>query len=59
MAQLAGLMGLPVLTGAIVGAFPQTGGVAPEIAYRATFAAIAVCNVCGLLVYLRSKDRRP
>jgi predicted MFS family arabinose efflux permease len=59
MAQLFGLMGLPIVTGYIVGAFPQTGGVAPEIAYRAAFAALAVGNACGLLVYLRATDSRP
>jgi predicted MFS family arabinose efflux permease len=59
MAQLLGLMGLPIVTGLIVGAFPQTGGVLPEIAYRAAFAALAAGNLCGLLVYLRSIDSRP
>lgn len=59
MAQLFGLMGLPIVTGLIVGAFPTIGGVAPEIAYRVAFAALAVCNVMGLIVYLRSTDSRP
>lgn len=59
MAQLLGLMALPIVTGQIVGAFPLTAGVAPEVAYRAAFAALAICKLCGLLVYLRSPDSRP
>ncbi len=59
MAQLFGLMGLPIVTGWIVGAFAKTGGVAPDIAYRTAFAALAACNLAGLLVYLRSIDSRP
>ena len=59
MAQLFGLMGLPIVTGQIVGAFPTVGGLAPEIAYRAAFAALALGNVVGLIVYLRSTDSRP
>ncbi len=59
MAQLFGLMGLPIVTGMIVGAFPQAGGIAPEIAYRTAFAALALGNLIGLVVYLRSIDSRP
>jgi predicted MFS family arabinose efflux permease len=59
MAQLLGLMGLPIVTGAIVNAFPSVGGVAPTVAYQAAFAALAVGNMCGLVVYLRSTDSRP
>ncbi len=59
MAQLFGLMALPVVTGMIVGSFPQTGGVAPEIAYRAAFAALALGNLIGLVVYFKSADSRP
>jgi len=59
MAQLLGLMGLPVVTGIIINAFPQVGSVAPEIAYRAAFAALALGSLSGLLVYLRSADSRP
>ena len=56
IAQLAGLMGLPMLTGVIVGRFPQVAGLVPEIAFRAAFAALAVGNICGLLIYLRASD---
>jgi predicted MFS family arabinose efflux permease len=59
MAQLFGLMGLPIVTGIIIGAFPQSGGVAPEIAYRAAFAALAVGNLIGLALYWRATDSRP
>jgi MFS family permease len=59
MAQLLGLMGLPMVTGMIVGHFPAVGGLVPEIAYRWAFAALAAGNLCGLLVYLRSTDSRP
>jgi MFS family permease len=59
MAQLLGLMGLPMVTGLIVGSFPPVGGYVPEVAYRAAFAALAFGNLCGLLVYLRATDSRP
>lgn len=59
IAQLFGLIGLPIVTGQIVGAFPQVSGMAPEIAYRAAFAALALGNLIGLFVYLRSIDSRP
>ena len=59
MAQLLGLMGLPILTGLIIGQFPPVGGFVPEIAYRAAFTALAIGNLCGLLIYLRSPDSRP
>ena len=58
MAQLLGLMGLPIVTGFIVNAFPPVGGLTPEIAYRAAFAALALCNLAALMVYFRSIDVR-
>ena len=58
LAQLVGLMGLPMVTGVIVGQFAQAGGALPEIAFRAAFAALAIGNVCGLAVYLTSNDGR-
>lgn len=58
IAQLIGLMGLPMLTGVIVGRFPQVAGLVPEIAFRTAFAALAVGNMCGLLIYLTSHSGR-
>lgn len=60
MAQVLGATALPAISGYIVGAFVGTAGAtAPEAAYRAVFALLAVCNFAGLMGYLRSKDSRP
>lgn len=59
LAQGAGTAILPIGTGWIVGAFPQTDGASPEAAYRLAFAAIAVCLACGLAVYSRARDVKP
>jgi len=60
IAQVAGLTILPLLTGAIVGAFPAPNAVSPEIAYRWAFGAITLTLVAGLLIYLAmAKDARP
>ena len=59
IAQVLGSAALPIASGYIVGAFVVPGSVAPEEAYRAVFAALAACNVLGLLAYLRSRDSRP
>jgi MFS family permease len=56
LAQVAGTTLLPVLTGAIVGAFPTTVNGSPEIAYRLAFAAIAGCLAAGLDLYQRARD---
>ena len=62
MAQVLGCMALPAASGYVVAAFGVSGGSggsAPEIAYRAVFAMLAVCNLAGLAVYLRSRDSKP
>jgi predicted MFS family arabinose efflux permease len=59
LAQVAGSAGLPILTGALVGVFPAAGGVAPEIAYRAIWAFIAVALASGLVVYAGARDAPP
>jgi MFS family permease len=59
LAQVAGSAGLPILTGALVGAFPQAGGVAPEAAYRAIWAFIAIALASGLAVYAGARDVPP
>jgi predicted MFS family arabinose efflux permease len=60
MAQVVGATVLPALTGYIVGAFAATpGAAAPEAAYRAVFATLAVGSLAGLVVYLRSRDSHP
>ena len=69
MAQVMGATLLPALTGYLVGALSAVEGdttiagaisiTAPESAYRAVFALLAIASLAGLLVYLRSKDSRP
>lgn len=57
--NMFGIAVMQVITGFIIRSFPAGGGGAPEIAYRAMFGFLAVCLVCGMLVYTRSKDIRP
>ena len=60
IAQVAGLTILPLLTGAIVGAFDAPNAVSPEIAYRWAFGAIAATLAAGLAVYaFTAKDAKP
>lgn len=60
MAQVFGATALPALSGILVGSFAGgAGAAAPETAYRAVFAMLAICSFAGLMVYLRSKDSRP
>jgi MFS family permease len=59
MAQVLGATILPVLSGAVVGLYPATAGIRPEIAYRMAFGSIAACLAAGLAVYLVAKDSRP
>jgi len=54
LAQVMGCFILPILTGAIIGAFPETGGGAPEIAYRAAFAGIGLAIIIGLAAYSKA-----
>jgi MFS family permease len=56
MAQITGLVFLPVLTGAVIGAFAPTGGMLPEVGFRAVFLTIAACLLAGLAVYMRSRE---
>lgn len=58
IAQLIGLMGLPMLTGVIVGRFADVGSSVPEIAFRAAFAALAIGNAGGLMVFLFARHGR-
>ena len=60
MAQVFGAMALPAASGILVGSFAnEAGAAAPEAAYRAVFAMLAICSFAGLMVYLRSKDSPP
>lgn len=63
VAQSIGCAALPMLTGAVVGAFPTAGGAAggaaPEAAYRAAFGTLAVILLTGLLIYSRARDSKP
>ncbi|MGQ0510796.1 MAG: MFS transporter [Betaproteobacteria bacterium] len=60
LAQVIGLAGLPVLTGAIVGAFPEdSGGAHGELAYRWAFGSIAAVLALGLAIYLTAQDAKP
>ena len=56
----AGVSILQAATGVVVGAFaPTVDGSAPEIAYRAVFAFLALCMLVALALYLRSEDVKP
>ena len=57
--NMFGIAVMQVATGYVIRSFPAVDGAAPEIAYRAMFGFLAVCLVCGMLVYTRSKDIRP
>jgi MFS family permease len=51
---------IQVATGFIVGAFPASAeGAAPESAYRAVFAFLALVVILALLIYTRTEDARP
>jgi len=54
LAQVLGCFILPIATGAIIGAFPETDGAAPEIAYRAAFAGIGLAVILGLAAYSKA-----
>jgi len=45
--------------GWIVGQFTIVDGVAPEIAYRAAFAALAAMSLLAILIYAPINDSKP
>jgi MFS family permease len=51
LAQVLGSAALPIAVGWVVGAWPETGGVRPEAAYRAGFGLIALALVAGAAGY--------
>jgi predicted MFS family arabinose efflux permease len=59
MAQVFGCMVLPAASGYVVAGFAAPDGTTPEVAFRAVFGLLAVCNLVGLAVYLRSPDSKP
>ena len=59
LAQVFGCAFLPVATGAIVNAFPNTGAGYSEDAYRLAFAFIALCLALGCAWYLVGPDSKP
>lgn len=59
MAQVLGCMALPAASGYVVAGFTAPDGTTPEVAFRAVFGLLAVCNLVGLAVYLRSPDSKP
>jgi predicted MFS family arabinose efflux permease len=59
LAQVVGSFSLPMITGAVVGAFPREGGASPEAAYRTAFGVIAAAVALGLAGYSRARDSRP
>ncbi|MFN4087591.1 MAG: MFS transporter [Alphaproteobacteria bacterium] len=59
VAQSIGCAALPMLTGAVVGAFSTGGGPAPEVAYRAAFGTLALLLLAGLVIYSRARDSKP
>jgi MFS family permease len=60
LGQAIGAALLPIATGAIVGGLtPPGAATAPEVAYRAAFACLALVLLGGLAVYRRSRDVKP
>ncbi|MDX2159295.1 MAG: MFS transporter [Hyphomicrobiaceae bacterium] len=59
MGVMMAIATMQIVFGGLVGALSAPGGVPPEIAYRAGFAAQAVVAVLALLVYLPIRDVRP
>jgi MFS family permease len=59
LAQVAGTAFLPILTGAVVAAYPAGNGTPPAEAYRAVFGVIALALLAGLGPYLFAPDVRP
>ena len=57
--QVTGSFLLPVITGAIAGAFDRVGDGYPAGAYRLIFAFIAVALATGVSVYASAKDLKP
>jgi MFS family permease len=57
--QVTGSFLLPVITGAIAGAFDRVGDGYPAGAYRLIFAFIAVALAVGVSVYASAKDLKP
>ncbi|MHB1216771.1 MAG: MFS transporter [Alphaproteobacteria bacterium] len=57
--NMFGIAVMQVASGYVIRGFPATDGAAPEIAYRAMFGFLAICLVCGMLVYTRSRDIPP
>lgn len=52
LAQVLGSALLPMLVGAVVGLFPDIGGVRPEAAYRAGFGVLGASLLLGLAGWL-------
>ncbi|MBR0673421.1 MFS transporter [Neoroseomonas soli] len=52
LAQVLGSALLPMLVGAVVGLFPEAGGVRPEAAYRAGFGVLGAALALGLAGWL-------
>ena len=59
LAQVFGCAFLPVTTGAIVNAFPNSGAGYAEDAYRLAFGFIALCLALGCAWYLGGPDSKP
>ncbi|MDA0703212.1 MAG: MFS transporter [Proteobacteria bacterium] len=59
-ANFAGIAILQAASGALIGLFPHDGaGAAPETAYRAMFAFLALCTLAGAIAYLFVRDSKP
>jgi hypothetical protein len=56
MAQVAGTVRLPLVTGAVVGGFASTDGESPEIAYRAAFVVIGPGVALALIACRRAPE---
>jgi predicted MFS family arabinose efflux permease len=59
MAQVFGCMVLPAASGYVVAGLAAPDGAPTEMAFRAVFGLLAICNLVGLAVYMRSPDSKP
>jgi hypothetical protein len=59
LAQMVDVTLMPIVTGVLVGLYPQEMGVSPAAAYRLAFMVIGASVVLGLAGYTHASDARP
>ncbi|MGE3535877.1 MAG: MFS transporter [Candidatus Tectimicrobiota bacterium] len=56
MAQVLGAALLPMISGYMVDVCTRLGSGSPDLSYRLVFAFLALCSLCGLLVYRQARE---